>query len=121
MELLFAKNVLGSTNLKLIVKTDITQKDTREWTNIAELKEYSDYVFKSVLAIIEQQTDENWESTITTKEFSCKTKVEAFGIIISRTAYYSGQMSIINKHGSVWNSHYLIEVTNSILLTSKRV
>lgn len=100
VELLFAKNVFGSSDIKVIAKTVIAQKDTGEWTKLVELKEYSDYAFKNLLAIIEKQTEADWENTITTKEFGAKTKAEAFGRIISHTAYHAGQMSIINKYGS---------------------
>ncbi|SDW34498.1 DinB family protein [Flavobacterium degerlachei] len=101
MELLFAKNELGSTDIKAIVKTDIAQKDTRDWTNLADLKDYSDYAFKSLLSILEKQTDADWESTITIKEAGTKTKAEAFGRIISHTAYHAGQISIIHKYGNI--------------------
>ena len=33
------------------------------------------------------------------KEFGKKTKAEAFGRIVSHTAYHAGQMKIINKYG----------------------
>jgi uncharacterized damage-inducible protein DinB len=100
VELLFAKNVFGSTDIKVIAKTVIAKKDTDEWTNLVELKEHSDYAFKNLLAIIENQTEEDWETRVTTKEFGTKTKAEAFGRIISHTAYHAGQMAIINKYGS---------------------
>ena len=38
---------------------------------------------------------------ISTKEFGTKTKAEAFGRIISHTAYHAGQMAIINKYGII--------------------
>jgi uncharacterized damage-inducible protein DinB len=100
VELLFAKNVFGSTDIKVIAKTVITKKDTGEWINLAELKEYSDYAFKNLLAIVEKQTELDWETTVTTKEFGTKTKAEAFGRIVSHTAYHAGQMAIIIKYGS---------------------
>jgi uncharacterized damage-inducible protein DinB len=100
VELLFAKNVFGSADIKVIAKTVIAKKDTGEWVNLAELKEYSDYAFKNLLAIVDKQTEEDWETTVTTKEFGTKTKAEAFGRIISHTAYHAGQMAIINKYGS---------------------
>lgn len=49
---------------------------------------------------MEKQSDEDWESTITTKEFGTKTKAEAFGRIVSHTAYHAGQLAIINKYGT---------------------
>jgi uncharacterized damage-inducible protein DinB len=105
IELLFAKNVFGSIDIKVIAKTVIAKTviaktDTGGWTNLAELKEYSDYAFKNLLDIIEKQTQEDWKTIITTKEFGAKTKSEAFGRIISHAAYHAGQMAIINKYGS---------------------
>ena len=100
VELLFAKNVFGSADIKVIAKTVIAQKDTGEWINLADLKEYSDYAFKNLLAIVDKQTEVDWETTVTTKEFGTKTKAEAFGRVISHTAYHAGQMAIINKDGS---------------------
>jgi hypothetical protein len=47
VELLFAKNLFGSKDIKLIAKTVIAQKDTGEWVNPAEFKAYSDYAFKN--------------------------------------------------------------------------
>jgi hypothetical protein len=52
IELLFAKNVFGSIDIKVIAKTVIAKTDTGGWTNLAELKEYSDYAFKNLLDII---------------------------------------------------------------------
>jgi uncharacterized damage-inducible protein DinB len=99
IELLFAKNVFGLIDIKVIAKTVIAQKDTGVWTNLAELKEYSNYAFKNLLDIIKKQTQEDWETIITTKEFGAKTKSEAFGRIISHTAYHAGQMAILIKYG----------------------
>ena len=57
--------------------------------------------FEKLKSIVEKQTDEDWETTITTKEFGTKTKAEAFGRIVSHTAYHAGQMAIINKYGTI--------------------
>jgi uncharacterized damage-inducible protein DinB len=99
VELLFAKNVFGATDVKVVAKTVIEKHDTGEWTNLQELKEYVVYSFETLKSIVEKQTDEDWENEITTKEFGTKTKAEAFGRIVSHTAYHAGQMSIINKYG----------------------
>jgi uncharacterized damage-inducible protein DinB len=99
VELLFAKNVFGATEVKVSAKTVIEKHDTGEWTNLHELKEYVVYSFEILKSIVEMQTDEDWETEITTKEFGTKTKAEAFGRIVSHTAYHSGQMAIINKYG----------------------
>ena len=101
VELLFAKNVFGESDVKVIAKTVIAQKDTGEWTSLEELKTHNDYAFKSLLKSIEKQTAADWEDIITTKEFGTKTKTEAFGRIISHTAYHAGQMIMINKYGTV--------------------
>lgn len=98
VELLFAKNVFGATEVKVQAKTVIAQHDTGEWTNIAELLEYQQYAFDSLKTIIEKQTDEDWQQTITTKEFGTKTKAEAIGRIISHTAYHAGQLSLTIKY-----------------------
>jgi uncharacterized damage-inducible protein DinB len=99
VELLFAKNVFGAGDVKVVAKTVIAQHDTGEWTNMAELVEYQQYAFDSLKAIIEKQTDEDWQQSITTKEFGTKTKAEAIGRIISHTAYHAGQLSLVIKYG----------------------
>jgi len=100
VELLFAKNVFGDANVKVVAKTVIEKRDTGEWTNLQELKEYIVYSFESLKSIVEKQTDIDWETTITTNEFGTKTKAEAFGRIVSHTAYHAGQMAIVNKYGT---------------------
>ena len=101
VELLFAKNVFGATDIHIIAKTVIEKQDTDEWTNLIELKEYIKYSFQSLKFIVEKQTDLDWSTEITTKEFGTKTKVEAFGRIISHTAYHAGQLAIINKYSTI--------------------
>jgi uncharacterized damage-inducible protein DinB len=99
VELLFAKNVFGDNTVKVTAKTVIEKRDTGEWTDLNALKNYVEESFEKLKSIVEKQTDEDWESTITTKEFGAKTKAEAFGRIVSHTAYHSGQIAIINKYG----------------------
>ncbi len=101
VELLFAKNVFGDSSVKVIAKTVIAQHDTGDWTDLDELKNYVGESFEKLKAIVEKQTDADWETTITTKEFGTKTKAEAFGRIVSHTAYHAGQMAIINKYGTL--------------------
>lgn len=101
VELLFAKNVFGDSTVKVVAKTVIEQRDTGKWIDLVELKNYVSESFEKLKSIVEKQTDEDWESTITTKEFGTKTKAEAFGRIISHTAYHAGQMVIINKYGTI--------------------
>jgi len=55
---------------------------------------------EALAAIIAQQTDADWEATITTKEFGTKTKAEALGRIVSHTAYHAGQMALILKYAT---------------------
>ena len=98
VELLFAKNVFGASEVKISAKTVIDKYDTNEWTNLAALQSYVNHSFETLKAIVERQTDADWEATITTKEFGTKTKAEAFGRIVSHTAYHAGQMAIINKY-----------------------
>ena len=101
VELLFAKNVFGDANVKVVAKTVIDKRDTGEWTNLEALKEYLQYSFESLKSIVEKQSDDDWEVTITTNEFGSKTKAEAFGRIVSHTAYHAGQMAIVNKYGTI--------------------
>lgn len=100
VELLFAKNVFGAIDVKVSAKTVISKCDTGEWTNLEELKTYVFHSFEMLKAIVEKQTDADWETLITTKEFGTKTKAEAFGRIVSHTAYHAGQLAIINKYGN---------------------
>ncbi|TQO39093.1 DinB family protein [Arenibacter algicola] len=100
VELLFAKNVFGAQEVKVIARTVIAQKDTGEWTNLSELLEYVEYSYQMLRSVLEKQQEEDWEATITTKEFGTKTKAEAFGRIVSHTIHHSGQMVIIKKYGS---------------------
>jgi len=100
VELLFAKNVFGGEDVKVTAKTVIAQHDTGEWTNLEELRAYVNQSYETLKVIVEQQTEEDWETTITTKEFGTKTKAEAFGRIVSHTAYHAGQLAIIIKYGT---------------------
>nr|MBS0038482.1 DinB family protein [Saprospiraceae bacterium] len=100
VELLFAKNVFGDTTVKVTAKTVIQKRDTGEWTDLEALKDYVSQSFEKLESIVEKQTNEDWESTISTKEFGVKTKAEAFGRIVSHTAYHAGQVAIINKYGT---------------------
>ena len=64
-----------------------------------ELKSYLATSEQTLLKIIDEQSDSDWETTITTNEFGTKTKAEAFGRIISHTAYHAGQLAMILKYG----------------------
>ena len=99
VELLFAKNVFGATDLQVHAKTVIDQKDSGSWINLEELKSYLATSEQTLLKIIDEQSDSDWETTITTNEFGTKTKAEAFGRIISHTAYHAGQLAMILKYG----------------------
>ena len=99
VELLFSKNVFGQTDLHVSAKTVIAQRDTGEWTNLAELLAYQQEAFSCLEKAILSQTDADWQTIITTKEFGIKTKAEAFGRIVSHTAYHAGQLGIILKYG----------------------
>lgn len=101
VELLFAKNVFGDSSIKVTAKTVIEKRDTGEWTDLEILKNYVAESFDKLRSIVEKQTESDWESTITTKEFGTKTKAEAFGRIVSHTAYHAGQLAIINKYGTL--------------------
>ena len=101
VELLFAKNVFGASETKVVAKTVIAQKDTGEWTNLNELLTYVNHSFEVLKSIVEKQKASDWEKRIETKEFGTKTKAEAFGRIISHTTYHAGQIAIINKYGAL--------------------
>jgi len=99
VELLFAKNVFGAKETKVIAKTVIAQKDTGEWINLNELVDYVNHSFKVLKSIVEKLQDSDWETIIETKEFGKKSKAEAFGRIVSHTTYHAGQLAIIKKYG----------------------
>jgi len=99
VELLFAKNVFGESNLKVFAKTVSQKRDSGEWTSLQELQEYVSHSFEALKSIVEKQSDEDWETSITTNEFGIKTKAEAFGRIVSHTTYHAGQMAIVLKYG----------------------
>lgn len=99
VELLFAKNVFGAKDVKVSAKTVIDKYDTGEWTYLDTLKEYVDFSSQKLKEIVEHQSEDNWESTITTKKFGTKSKAEAFGRIVSHTTYHAGQMAVLLKYG----------------------
>jgi hypothetical protein len=49
---------------------------------------------------ISQVNESDWEEMVTTKEFGTKTKAEAFGRIVSHTAYHAGQLAMVLKYGT---------------------
>ena len=97
VELLFAKNVFGLAEVKIVAKTIIAGKDTGEWTKLAEHKEMSEYAAKMLEKAI--LATEDWSEVIETKEFGKKSKAEAFGRIVTHTAYHSGQLALVIKYG----------------------
>ncbi|GMQ25764.1 hypothetical protein Aoki45_24460 [Algoriphagus sp. oki45] len=98
VELLFAKNVFGLSEVKIVAKTLIAGKDTGEWNNLAELKEISGYAAEMFEKAISLQED--WDEVVETKEFGRKTKAEALGRITTHTAYHAGQLALILKYGN---------------------
>jgi uncharacterized damage-inducible protein DinB len=99
VEFLFTKNVFGDDTCKVIAKTVIAQHDTGEWTNRQALLDYQEAAFRALKAIIEKQSEADWQQTVSTREFGTKTKAEALGRIISHTAYHAGQLALILKYG----------------------
>ena len=99
VELLFAKNVFHGSDIHVVAKTLIDGKDSGAWTNLEELNTYLQEAYHSLIEVIKTQPDNSWSELITTKEFGTKTKAEAFGRIISHTAYHSGQIALILKYG----------------------
>ena len=101
VELLFTKNVFGAHEVNVSARTVIDKYDTGEWTNLQALTEYTLFSFETLKLIVEKQQNSDWENEITTKEFGTKTKAEAFGRIVSHTAYHAGQMAILVKYSSI--------------------
>lgn len=100
VELLFAKNVFGARDIKIIAKTIIAQHDTGEWTDLAPILSILKRSRETLRTIISQQSNTNWTEEIVTKEFGTRTKVQALGRITSHTAYHAGQIGIILKYGT---------------------
>jgi uncharacterized damage-inducible protein DinB len=99
VELLFAKNVFGKSDVNIHAKTVIAQRDTGEWTHLAAMLEQEAYAFECLRAAIASQTEDDWQTIVTTREFGAKTKAEALGRILSHTAYHAGQLAIVVKYG----------------------
>ncbi len=99
VELLFAKNVFHGSEIHVVAKTLIDGEDTGAWTNLEEINTYLQEADHSLEEVLKNQPDDSWSELITTKEFGTKTKAEAFGRIISHTAYHSGQIALILKYG----------------------
>lgn len=100
VELLFAKNVFGARDIKIIAKTIIAQHDTGEWTDLSPTLSILIRSRETLRTIISQQSNTNWTEEIVTKEFGTRTKVQALGRITSHTAYHAGQIGIILKYGT---------------------
>ena len=96
VELLFAKNVFDEKSVKVTAKTVMEKQDNGQWTDLEDLQNYTEASFKNLKQAVEKQEDKDWESTVTTQEFGTKTKAEAFGRIVSHTAYHAGQMALIS-------------------------
>lgn len=101
VELLFAKNVFGAKDTKIIAKTIIAQRDTGEWKELSELFNILNRSRETLRSIILNQPDKDWNMEINTTEFGTKTKAQALGRIISHTAYHAGQIGIIIKYGTI--------------------
>lgn len=99
VELLFAKNIFGNADVKVSAKTVIDKRDTGEWTDLQSLLDYQQYAFDSLGSAISLQSETDWQTQVTTKEFGTKTKAEAFGRILSHTSYHAGQLAIVLKYG----------------------
>lgn len=100
VELLFAKNVFGAKDIKIIAKTIIAQHDTGEWTDLAPILSILKRSRETLRTIISQHSNTHWTEEIVTKEFGTRTKVQALGRITSHTAYHAGQIGIILKYGT---------------------
>ncbi|MBP6055208.1 MAG: DinB family protein [Cytophagaceae bacterium] len=100
VELLFCKNVFGHTEVKVVAHTVIDQKDTGVWRDLTAIQNLLAESGQTIASIMASVAEEDWSTQITTKEFGTKTKAEAFGRIISHTAYHAGQVAMIQKYGS---------------------
>jgi len=99
VELLFSKNVFKSLDINVRAKTVIEKKDTGEWTNLTEILAYLEDARSKIYYAIHVQGDNSWNDLVTTNEFGTKSKIKAFGRIISHTAYHAGQIGMILKYG----------------------
>ena len=99
VELLFSKNVFKSLDINVRAKTIIEKKDTGEWTNLIEILAYLEEARNKIYYAIHVQGDNSWNELVTTNEFGTKSKIEAYGRIISHTAYHTGQIALILKYG----------------------
>lgn len=100
VELLFCKNVFGHTEVKVVAHTVIDQKDTGVWTDLTAIQNLLAESGQTIASIMASVAEEDWSTQITTKEFGTKTKAEAFGRIISHSAYHAGQVAMIQKYGN---------------------
>lgn len=100
VELLFAKNVFKQESLHVKAQTLIDGSDLGQWTNLTDLIIYLSHSSEDLLNVISIQEAAAWNQTVTTKEFGTKTLAEAFGRIVSHTAYHAGQIALIKKYGS---------------------
>lgn len=107
VELLFAKNVFGNSDIRVKAKTVMDKRDTGEWNDLLELIDYVNFSATQLTETIQRMTDLDWEKEITTAEFGTKTNAQAFGRIVSHTAYHAGQMALILKYGSSLNTREL--------------
>ena len=99
VELLFCKNVFGHAEVKVVAHTIIDQKDTGVWIDIQSIQSLLNESGETIASVIANLSEDDWVTQITTKEFGTKTKAEAFGRIISHTAYHAGQVAMIQKYG----------------------
>lgn len=97
VELLFAKNVFGNTDVRVDAQTLKAGKDTGEWTDLESLKSIVEKAGVQLEKAINSQED--WDSIIETKEFGKKTKAEGLGRIITHNAYHAGQLARVLKYG----------------------
>lgn len=100
VELLFAKNVFGNSEIRVKAKTVMDKRDTGEWNDLQALIEYVNFSAQQLIETIQGMTDLDWEQEISTAEFGKRTKAQVVGRIVSHTAYHAGQMALILKYGS---------------------
>jgi uncharacterized damage-inducible protein DinB len=99
VELLFAKNVFGTKDIKIIAHTVIAKKDSGEWTDLKSILSLLNLSRTTLMTTPHKQQD--WNKKIITKEFGTKTKAQALGRIVSHTAYHAGQLGILLKYGTI--------------------
>jgi uncharacterized damage-inducible protein DinB len=98
MEMIFVKNAFNPAfeNNPITVNE---KKDTGVWTNLNELRSYSDKSFESLKSELEKTSNEEWAKVFPSQKLGNKSKAELLAHMVSHTAHHSGQIAMIIKYG----------------------